>query len=100
MSSAGHIADMLTRMKNNEALKKGRREQRRKLNEMFHKDGLHVSNNPLRESNISNEALEEVKVKMRNTSARESRSALIYTLIISALIILTIMAIIYWGFMI
>ncbi|HET6559946.1 MAG TPA: hypothetical protein VFG54_21650 [Prolixibacteraceae bacterium] len=100
MSSAGHIADMLTRIRNNEALKKGKRAQRRKLNELFHKDGIHGSSNPVRDTNISNEALEEINVKMRNTSARESRSAQIYTLIISALILLAIMAIIYWGFII
>ena len=100
MSSAGHVLDMIARIKFNEALKKGKREQRRKLNELFQKEGLHVGNNAIRESDISQEDMERVKQNIHNTSLRERKSGFVYSLIISTLIILEIIAIVYWGFMV
>jgi hypothetical protein len=98
MSSAGHVLDMITRIKNNEALKKERKEKSRKLTELFRKDGWNDQNIHLRETAISDENLEQLKLKIKSDSVNEKRFGFIYTLIITILVCLSLFAIAYLGF--
>jgi len=70
------------------------------LNELYQKDHLHADHNQIRESDISDENLEVVKDKIQTISVRERRVGLVYTLIINILIILALIAIVYWGFVV
>jgi hypothetical protein len=96
MSSAGHILEMITRMKNNEALKKGKREKRRKLYEMFDKTGTQHHHEEIRDSNVSKEELEKIKEKIQDTAVKDNKSARINSILFSALVILALAAFIYW----
>ena len=98
MSSAGHVLDMISRMKNAAASKKERKEKTRKINELFLKDGWNPLNNHLRETDISDERLGEIKMQIKSASTKERRFRLIFTLIITFLACLSLITIGYWNF--
>jgi len=99
MSSAGHVLDMISRMKNNQALKLQKREQQKKLNELFRKEHQHNENTPLRDIEISDENLTNIKARIRRNLSRESNKGSLFALVITFLVISTIIAIAYWGFL-
>lgn len=85
MSGAGHIADMIARMKNNSETKKIHRERRKKMQEAY-LDGHHnAEQNQIREKVISREKLEKIKQKIRLSLAREKIFSTILTTIFSIL---------------
>jgi len=98
MSSAGHVFDMISRMKNAAASKKERKEKTRKLNELFLKDGWNTQNNHIRETDISDESLGKIKKQIKSASTKERRYRLSVTLIITILACLSISAIVYLNF--
>ena len=99
MSSAGHVLDMISRMKNNQALKLQKREQQRKLNELFRKEHQHNENTPIRKVEISDENLTKIKARIKRNLSHENSKGSLFTLIITFLVISTIIVIAYWGFL-
>jgi|JFJP01.1.fsa_nt_gi hypothetical protein len=99
MSSAGHVLDMISRMKNNQALKLQKREHQKKLNELFRKEHQHNENTPIREVEISDENLTKIKTRITRNLHYESSKGSLLTLIITFLVISTIIAIAYLGFL-
>lgn len=70
MSFAGHVFDMINRMKYNESLKQSRRERYGKLKEKFYNE-LHIRNNPIREIYKSKKEIESIKKKIRQDIRKE-----------------------------
>ena len=99
MSSAGHVLDMISRMKNNQALKLQKREQQKKLNELFRNGHQYNENTPLRDSEISDENLRTINARIKRNLSHESNKGSLFTLVITFLVISTIIAIGYWGFL-
>ena len=99
MAGEGHMADMITRMKNNRELKEHRKEQQKKLNDLFRKDHHLNENAPIHDVEISEEKLQEIKLGIKKESNQESRIVFRETLFISILVIAVIIAVVYWGFL-
>lgn len=98
MPGEGHIADMITRMKNNRELKEQRKEHQKKLNELFLREHHHSGDSPIADVKISEENLQKIKSGIKAKLNLESQSVFRNTLLISILVIAAIVAIVYWGF--
>lgn len=94
MAGEGHIADMITRMKNNQALKLQKKEHQKKLNELFRKDHHHNEDGPLREVEISEENLEQIKSDIENASIKERKLSLIETSVLTVIIVVALIFIV------
>jgi hypothetical protein len=94
MAGEGHIADMITRMKNNQALKLQKKEKQKKLNELFRKDPSNNESAPIRQVEVSEEDLKRIKSGIKNTSVREQRLSLIETSAITLVIVLILIFIV------
>lgn len=98
MAGEGHIADMITRMKNNQALKLQKKEHQKKLNELFRKDHNHTKDSPFRDIAVSEESLKKIKSGIQNELRQETKASFFYTIILTILVISAIVAIAWWGF--
>lgn len=85
MSGAGHIADMIARMKNNALAKKTRQDRRKEIKESYLNGHHNSEQNQIREKVISREKLEKIKQKIRFRLAREKIFSTILTTIFSIL---------------
>jgi hypothetical protein len=94
MAGEGHIADMITRMKNNQALKLQRKEQQRKLNELYRNDHHHHEDSPLRDVEISEENLEQIKSDIESASIRERKLRLIETSVFTVIVVVALIFIV------
>lgn len=99
MGGEGHIADMITRMKNNLSAKKARKEQHQKLNEAYRKRSRKTDTQPIRESQISKEKLKGINEKIKRTSTRERKLGILTTTIITLVIIFSISYYVYLSFL-
>lgn len=86
MGGEGHIADMITRMKNNLSAKKARKEQHQKLNEAYRKSSRKTDMHPIRELQISKEKLEGIKEMIKRASTKERKLGILITTIITLVI--------------
>jgi hypothetical protein len=98
MGGEGHIADMITRMKNNRELKEQRKDQQRKLNILNRKKIQYNETAQIQDVEISEENLSELKLKIKKKSKQERRIVFHETLLISILVIAFLVALIYWRF--
>lgn len=98
MGGEGHIADMITRMKNNLAQKKSRKEHQKKLNEAFHKSSGNAEIHPIREVHISKEKLEEIRENIKRTSTKERKLGILITTIFTVVVIFSIFYYAYLSF--
>jgi len=90
MGGEGHIADMITRMKNNLLAKKTRKEQHQKLNEAYRKSRRKTDTHPIREMQISKEKLEGIKEKIKRASTKEQKLGILISTIITLVIAFSI----------
>ena len=95
MAGEGHIADMITRMKNNLSAIKNRKEQHQKLNEAYRKSSRKTEILPIREK----DNLEEIKAKIIRTSTRERKLGILITSIITLIITFSIFFYAYLSFL-
>ena len=98
MAGEGHIADMITRMKNNQALKLQKKEHQKKLNELFRKGHNHKEDTPFHDVEISEESLTKIKSGIKKELSQETKASYLYTIILTILVISAIVAIAWWGF--
>ncbi len=86
MSSAGHIMDMINRMKYNASLKTSYRTRYARVKEAYEKElGMrHVHH--LMESQITKQELENLRQQIRNTIRRENRESLLKTIVVFVIV--------------
>ena len=90
MGGEGHVADMITRMKNNLSAKKARKEQHQKLNEAYRKSSQKTDIHPIKEFQISKEELAGIKEKIKRASTKERKLGILITTIITLVITFSI----------
>lgn len=93
MSGAGHIADMIARMKNNAISKKTHQDRRKEIKELYLNGHHNAEQNQIREKVISREKLEIIKQKIKFRLAREKIFSTILTItftIVAAIIFILI----------
>lgn len=96
MSFAGHVLDMISRMKQNEALKSSRRNRYKKVKEVYLEEiGKYPGTNNLTRQNISKEDLRALKNRIKLKLKRERRKNMILTSIIVFLITSVLTILIY-----
>ncbi len=95
MSSAGHILDMIARMKNNSQSKKSHRERRKEIQEAYLNGHHTAEQNQIREKVISRENLEKIKQKIRIKLSHESRLSTILTVVFTFLSAILLVFIVY-----
>ncbi|NJK87912.1 MAG: hypothetical protein HC906_20060 [Bacteroidales bacterium] len=93
MSSAGHILDMIIRMRNNEALRKMVKSRYKDLKEAYNKHKAHHIEF-IDRPRPSDEELMKIKLKIRNSIKRERRIYFIQ-LSVTTLILLTIFMLLF-----
>lgn len=98
MGGEGHIADMITRMKNNLSGKKARKEQHQKLNEAYRKSRQKTDTHPIRELQISMEKLEGIKDKIKRASTKERKFRILISSIITLIITFSIFYFVWLSF--
>lgn len=99
MGGEGHIADMITRMKNNLSAQKARKEQHQKLNEAYRKSSRITDTHPIMEIQISKEKLEEIKENIKRTSNKERKLGMLISTIITFVITFSIFYYAYLSFL-
>lgn len=87
MGAEGHIADMITRMKNNQALKEQRKAQQKKINDLYRKSQHPEQEDAIHDVEISDENLNRIKVRIKRKMRHEKRVVSVYTLVITVLFI-------------
>jgi hypothetical protein len=90
MSGEGHIADMITRMKNNEATRQERKARQKKLNDAYREGKGANPHIKLTEEVIAPETMDVLKNDIRRKASSERKSQLIETIATTAIILLII----------
>jgi len=90
MGAEGHIADMITRMKNNEANRQERKARQKKLNEVYREGKGPNPHIGLTEEAIAPETIEALKKDIRQKASSERKSRLVGTIAVTAVILLVI----------
>ena len=94
MSYAGHVLDMINRIKDNEALRKAKRSRYKKLRNAYATATVRKGPVNKPETKLSKKELEAIKEKIRNDLKRERRRAwsltITFTLIITMLVVVLI----------
>lgn len=90
MGAEGHIADMITRMKNNEANRQERKARQKKLNEVYREGKGSNPHIELTEEAIAPETMEALKNDIRQKASSERKSHLVGTIGVTAFILLVI----------
>lgn len=96
MISAGHVADMISRIKYNESLKQSNRSRYARLKEAY-LEGIHY-HIECKADSVSPEKLEEVKQKIRADIKRERIALYIKSVITSLIILVPVIAYFYIRF--
>jgi hypothetical protein len=85
MSSAGHVLDMINRMKQNRALLRRRHDKSKKLRNMY-LNSVHYKDHTFHEKKISPEVCEKIKLEIRKKLKRDRIKNNIFRIFISILI--------------
>jgi hypothetical protein len=88
MSYAGHVLDMINRIKANEAHKKARRKKIRKVREAYMSATASDKPGKLHISNYSREELERIKIKIRKDLREQNQKKIVMTSITVAISLL------------
>ena len=96
MSYAGHVMDMINRIKYNESLKQARRDRYKMLKEAY-LEGIHY-HIKTKSDTIPKEKLEGIKQKIRADLKREYKIFLIKTTLTTTFITVAIALLIYYRF--
>jgi hypothetical protein len=87
MSFAGHVMDMISRMKQNEALKSSRRYKYKKIKDAYFEEiGSYHAINNLTKQNLSKEELLIVKKRIKARLKSERKRSLILTMVFVILV--------------
>lgn len=98
MGGEGHMADMITRMKNNRAIKDQKKQQQRKVNDLYRNHHHSENSEPIHDVEISEEKLEKIKISIRRRKYREHRISMFFSLVVTIIIVSAIVIAIFWGF--
>ncbi len=91
MSYGGHVLDMINRMKQNEALRKSRRDRHAKIKDSFEKHQFVNREGTMRQTELPNEEIDEIKLRIRHKLFRERKIFLFKSgLVILCLLLLAI----------
>ncbi|PWD99667.1 hypothetical protein DDZ16_09485 [Marinilabilia rubra] len=82
MSSAGHIIDMINRAKQNEALKRNRRERTQRVLKAYRNEIRSYKNNKGCHEEISEVDLLRIKESIRKTIEKERRHQIFQTVVL------------------
>lgn len=94
MSFAGHVLDMINRMKFNESLKQDQKKRRSKIIEASRMKTNHDESYELEYKEIADEELKELKIKIRADIRNENLKVNIRTIAIILIIILLVIILI------
>lgn len=90
MSSAGHVLDMIIRMRQNRAIRTSNKQKFRSNN----REAAHSDKATLHFKELPKEELERVKIGIRK-KARSEQRRLIITFIITAVLVIALMLIVF-----
>lgn len=85
MSFAGHVLDMISRMKQNQALKNNKRNRYNKLKELYLENTIEVQNN-LTKQRVSDDELKLIKDRIRKQLGKEQKRKVTYSVILTFVI--------------
>ncbi len=88
MSFAGHVIDMIARIKYNESLKKSRREHYARIKEAYAKGIRNKEPHLLKEKEITKEELENIKRQIRVKIKRERLRNIVTSISFTIVVIL------------
>lgn len=98
MGGEGHMADMITRMKNNRAIKDQKKQQQRKVNDLYRNHHHNADGDPIHDVEISGENLDKIKISIRRRTDHDRRIGMFFSLVVTIIIVSAIVVIIFWGF--
>jgi len=92
MSYGGHVLDMINRMKQNDALRKSRRDRHAKIKDSFEKHQSLSPNGSMRQTELPREEMDEIKLRIRYKLIRDRKIFLLKSaLVMLFLLLLTIL---------
>jgi hypothetical protein len=90
MFLAGHISDMISRIKANEAVRKSRREKNNKLRKKYIKACENENYHQFVDKKIPKRELEIIKAKIRREIKNERQKEIVETISLTALVVIGI----------
>lgn len=86
MSFAGHVLDMISRMKQNQALKNNKRNHYNKLKELYLENTIELQKNNLTKQKVSNDELKLIKDRIKNQLGTEQKKKVTYSILLTFII--------------
>ena len=90
MSFAGHVFDMINRVKYNESLKKMHRDRYARIKELYTDDLSALKKFEVHEDKIAPEEIKKIKLKIKKQIAKENKNTVIKAFVFTVLLILSV----------